>query len=768
MKHFRAIVIFLAVAAVSAFAQDAGRIEAGKRRFEARCGGCHGADGKGGVRGPDIVTPGLAAQRSDEEVRKLVREGFPDRGMPGIDLGPEEMGELAAFYLSLTAPASRTPVAGDVEAGRRIFFGEGGCSLCHWRGEQAEVIGPDLSAVGASRTRGEIEQSLRDPDAVILEGYGVVEAILRDGSAVSGFARNESLFDLQLQTFDGRFRFLRTEQIASISRRDRSLMPQPPLGEKALQDLLAYLSRLDGTGAGGTKPLGGALGFDRIVAPAEGDWPTYNGRLSGNRHSRLREINAGNVSQLEAKWVFPIDAPRELEMTPLVVDSVMYVTGANEARALDARNGREIWSYKRPRTPGVMGDAGSGANRGLALLGDRLFMATDNAHMIALDRVTGRLLWDREMADYREHYGGTLAPLVVKDLVIGGVGGGDEGIRGFLAAYRADTGEEAWRFWTVPLPGEPLSETWKGSVLPHGCAGTWLTGTYDPELNLLYWPTGNPCPDMNGDERLGDNLYSASILALDADTGELKWHYQYSPHDEFDFDANQTPVLVDAEWKGRPRKLLLHANRNGFFYVLDRTNGELLRAEPFVEKLDWASTIGADGRPILNPDRRPTPAGNIVCPGMAGATNWMSPAYDPNHGLYIVQTIEFCQIYTKREEIWQKGKAFFGGVSKNVPGEPPVKHLRAIDLATGQVRWNVRQRGQGRNWAGALSTDGDVVFYGDDSGAFAAARASDGETLWHFHLNVKRHASPMTYLAGGRQFVAIAAGRMIVAFGLPE
>jgi len=753
-------------------AQSVAELDAGKREFEARCGGCHGGDGKGGVRAPNVVNPGLVPERTEAEVRTLITEGLPEFGMPGFNVPEEQLRPLVAYYLSLTAPAFKTSVSGDIAAGRALFFGKGGCASCHSRGAETKVIGPDLSSLGASRTLGEIEEAVLDPDKTIVQGYDRVVVKLRDGSEVKGFARNESGFDVQLQTFDGRFRFLEAADIESMSRPEGSLMGRPSLNDSEIADLVAYLSRLDGTARSvESQDLPGSLSFAEIVSPNEGDWPTYNGVLGGNRHSELKQINTENVAKLAPAWIFPVETPRSMEMTPIVVDGVMYVTTSNTLYALDARSGRSIWTYSRPRTPGVMGDAGSGANRGVAVLGDRVFMVTDHAHMFAVDRLTGRLLWDTEMADYREHYGGTLAPLVVKDLVIGGVGGGDEGIRGFLAAYKVDTGEEAWRFWTVPLPGEPLSETWQGNVLPHGCGGTWLTGTYDPELDLLYWPIGNPCPDMNGDNRGGDNLYTDSMLALRPGTGELVWHYQYTPHDEFDWDANQTPVLADLEWQGSERKLLLHANRNGFFYVLDRTNGELLRAKAFIEKLDWATGIGDDGRPILAPNKRPTPAGNIVCPGLAGATNWMSPAYEPNEGLYIVQASEYCQIFTKREEPWQRGKQYFGGTAKNVPGEPSRKYLRAIDVSTGEIRWSVEQLGSfpnGGDWGGVLTTEGGLAFYGDRSGAFAAVRSADGKRLWQRHLNAPWHASPMTYSVDGKQFITIAGGSNVIAFALQE
>ena len=415
----------------------------------------------------------------------------------------------------------------------------------------------------------------------------------------------------------------------------------------------------------------------------------------------------------------------------------------------------------------MIGDAAGGINRGVAVWRDRVFLVTDHAHLIAMNRFTGAFLWDVEMADYRQHYGATSAPLVVKDLVISGTSGGDEGVRGFVAAYKATTGERVWRFWTIPLPGEPLSETWQGKALEHGCASAWLTGTYDPEQDLLFWPTGNPCPDFNGDERKGDNLYSDSVLALKAESGELRWYYQFTPHDVHDWDAQQTPMLIDAEFRGQPRKLLAQANRNGFFYVLDRTNGELLLAKPFVQKLTWASGVGRDGRPQVLPGTAPTPEGTEVCPSIEGATNWMSTAYHPLTGLFYVMALENCNIYVKSSAWWEPGKSFYGGAVRAVPGEQPAKYLRAINLKTGSIAWEYRQAGPANTWGGVLSTDGGLVFFGDDSGAFAAVDAATGKPLWHFHTNQHWRASPMTYTTDGKQHVAVAAGGSILSFALP-
>ena len=717
-------------------APDGNEIAEGRDHFQLRCGGCHGGDGRGGERGPDIITTRSARSRSADEIRELIREGLPDVGMPGFALDEEEMAALVAYYRMQTAPASQTTPQGNLAVGEELFFGRANCHTCHVRG--GDMVGPDLSDVGARRTVSELERDLSDPDSEVARSYRQVDARLGDGERVHGFVRNQSAHDLQIQALDGRWRLLSGGQVSEMVSRPGS--PMPRFNGEGLDHLIAYLSRLDGRPDNPVRArylraqneLPGAVPFARVRDPSAGDWPTYNGRLHGNRHSALEEITTRNVGKLTPEWIFPLRAPRSLETTPIVVDGIMYVTAPNEVRAVDARAGREIWSYSRPRTQGVMGDAGAGTNRGAAILGDRVFIVTDNANLIAVDRLTGHLLWESEMADHRDHYGGTLAPLVVNDLVIAGVGGGDEGIRGFLAAYKADTGEEAWRFWTVPLPGEPLSETWVGSVLPHGCAGTWLTGTYDPELDLLYWPTGNPCPDMNGDERQGDNLYSDSILAIEPSSGRLRWHYQYTPHDLYDWDANQTPMLIDAEFRGIRRKLLVQANRNGFFYLLDRTNGELLLAKPFVEKMTWATGIGPDGRPQKLPGMEPTYGGIEVCPSLAGATNWMSPSYSPQTGLVYVQTIEQCNVFTKRDETWKRGRAFFGGAARAVPGERVVSSVRAVSLESGEIVWDRPHGTPDRPWTGVLSTDGGIVFYGDGSGTFTAADARTGDTLWHF------------------------------------
>jgi alcohol dehydrogenase (cytochrome c) len=543
---------------------------------------------------------------------------------------------------------------------------------------------------------------------------------LRDGRTIHGVVKNESNFDLQLLGDDGKLYLLTKEQPAAVS------------------------------------------------ASNGVSWPTYDGNLSGNRFSPLDQIQASNVNRLAPKWMFTLPGVRRaLQVTPVVVDGVMYVASVNEAYALDARSGREIWHYSRTRSEHLAGDAAGGINRGVAVLGERVFMVTDNAHLLALDRNTGQLLWDVQMADSAENYGSTSAPLVVNDLVVAGTSGGDEGVRGFLSAYKASTGERVWRFWTIPARGEPGSETWGGRALEHGCGSAWFTGTYDPEARLLYWPTGNPCPDYNGDERKGDNLYTASVVALDPDSGRLKWYYQFTPHDVHDWDAAETPMLVDAEFHGKPRKLLLQANRNGFFYVLDRLTGKVLLAEPFLKKITWASGIGPDGRPQLLPGNEPTEEGQLTCPSVAGAANWPSSAYDPASGLFYVFAEESCNIYTKNDEWWQAGKSFYGGGTRHAPGGPDSgKYLRAINIQTGKIAWEIPGVGGGILASGLMATAGGLIFYGDGYGAFVAADARNGKPLWHFNTNQNFKAGPMTYMVDNVQYIGMAAGPTILAFTL--
>lgn len=505
----------------------------------------------------------------------------------------------------------------------------------------------------------------------------------------------------------------------------------------------------------------------KVSPPAE-NWLSYNGDYSGRRYSGLSQIDPENVSQLRAQWVFHSENSDRLEATPVAVNSLMLVTSANDAYALDARTGRVIWHHEVPKSEGLIDDAASHHNRGVALWKSRAYMNTDNAHLLCLDVRSGHLIWDIPYADWKRNYGATSAPIAVNGKIIVGTSGGDDGVRGFVAAYDAETGKLAWRFWTIPAPGEFGSESWPGDSYLHGGGTTWMPGTYDPELNTLFWTTSNPSPDFEGSTRPGDDLYTDCVLALDPDSGKLKWYFQFTPHDLFDYDATETPVLLDAIYKGAARKLLLQANRNGYVYMLDRTTGEFLSAVPFVEKLNWAKGIDSKGRPIRT-DIKPTPNGTKVCPGYTGATNWFSPSYNETTHLLYFMALENCQTFysAPRPERFQEGQTFYSTGVKHIPGENSQKILLAYDLANGKIAWRYPQVGHGHSSGGTMSTASGLVFFGDDAESFEAVNARDGKPLWHFNTGQTISASPMTYAVKGKQYVSIAAGSDVFSFALP-
>ncbi|MGD0126873.1 MAG: PQQ-dependent dehydrogenase, methanol/ethanol family [Terriglobia bacterium] len=506
-----------------------------------------------------------------------------------------------------------------------------------------------------------------------------------------------------------------------------------------------------------------------LVSPPRQDWPSYNGDYSGRRYSALDQINLDNVKHLRAQWVFHSTNSDSMEVTPVVVGGVMYITSGNDALALDARTGRVLWQHTRPLTEGLIDDASAHHNRGVAVWHTRVYMETDNAHLLCLDARSGHLIWDVTYADTRLNYGATSAPLLVKDKVLVGTSGGDDGVRGFLAAYDALTGKLVWRFWTVPAPGEPGSESWIGDAYLHGGGTTWMPGTYDPELNTVYWGTSNPDPDFVGDTRPGDDLYTACVVALDADTGKLKWYFQFTPHDLYDYDATETPVLLDAPVDGSVRRLLVEANRNGFFYILDRASGKFLSATPFVEKLNWATGIDASGRPLLT-GLKPTPQGTRICPSMTGATNWFSPSYNPSTRLFYFLALEDCEMYFSgaEKQTYKPGQTYYSTGTKRIPKESAKKILLAFDVPTGKPVWRYPQVGDGDSWGGTMTTAGGLVFFGDDAGEFEAVDARSGKPLWHFNTGQRMHASPMSYAVDGVQYVSIAVGSDLFSFALDD
>ncbi|OLB22347.1 MAG: PQQ-dependent enzyme-like protein [Acidobacteriales bacterium 13_2_20CM_55_8] len=444
----------------------------------------------------------------------------------------------------------------------------------------------------------------------------------------------------------------------------------------------------------------------------------------------------------------------------------MLVTVANHALALDARTGRTVWQYERPDTEGLIDDASRHLNRGVGVWRSRVYLLTDNAHLLCLDVRSGRLLWDVAYATGNRNYGATGAPLVVKDKVIVGTSGGDDGVRGFVAAYDALTGKEAWRFWTIPGPGEFGSSSWPGKMYLRGGGTTWMPGTYDPELNTLFWGTSNPAPDFDGAVRPGDDLYTDCVLALDPDSGKLKWYFQFTPHDLFDYDATETAVLIDATYKSEPRKLLVEANRNGFVYVLDRTNGKFLSAVRFAEKMNWAKGIDAQGRPIRT-GVQPTAEGTRICPGFAGATNWYAPSYSELTHLFYFKVLEDCGTFFRKPQEFSEGRTYYSTGVKHDPAEHPQKLLLAYDFNTETFAWKYPQVSTGFSSGGTMTTAGGVVFFADDAHYFEAVEAQTGKPLWHFNTGQSIDASPMSYAINGKQYVAIAAGSDIFSFALP-
>lgn len=505
---------------------------------------------------------------------------------------------------------------------------------------------------------------------------------------------------------------------------------------------------------------------DLRVSPPAANWPSYNGDYSGRRFSSLNQITPTNVAQLRAEWVFHVQASSDLEVTPIAVDGILFISAANDVYAVDARAGRALWHFSRPVSEGLIDDASQHHSRGVAVWHSRVFLLTDNAHLLCLDARSGHLLWDVPYTNGNKNYGATSAPLIVHDKVMVGTSGGDDGVRGFVAAYNAETGKQEWRFWTIPAPGEPGSESWPGKSYERGGGTTWMPGTYDPDLNTLYWGTSNPSPDFDGAVRPGDDLYTDCVVALDPDTGKLKWHFQFTPHDLFDYDATETAVLLDATYQGEPRKLLVEANRNGFVYVLDRTDGKFLSATRFAEKMNWATGIDPNGRPIRT-TVAPSAEGTLVCPGFEGATNWYAPSYNPATHLLYFLSLEDCATYFLKPQEFEEGRTYYSTGVKHPRYRNAEKTLLAFDVTSGKFAWRYPQIGTGHSSGGTMTTAGGLTFFGDDAESFEAVDAQSGAPLWHFHTGQLMHASPMSFAVGGKQYVAIASGGDVFAFALP-
>lgn len=761
-------------------------IRSGMTAYRVACGDCHGLDATG-YRGPDLVAL-LGSGVTDERLFDTIRKGVPGTEMPAQDQGvsDNDILQIIAYLRDLSAVSTPDIPVGNVENGRQLFGRQ--CTTCHRVSGAGGRLGPDLSRIGATRSRAALTREIRTPSEWIAPGFETVTLVTKDGQRIRGTNKREDVFSIQIMDTRERLQGYLKANLKDVIYEKVSLMPTYGTGQLSdtdLTDVVGYLTTLRGRSSSspssGTIPnappppaAAGPASASSAITPEDllgglkdpSRWLTYSGDYNGNRHSPLTQITPENVDRLVAQWTFQTGTLGSFQTTPVVVDGVLYVTGFNNtAWAIDARTGRQIWRYRRELPENLKLCCGA-INRGFGVLGDRLFMGTLDAHLVALDMKTGGVLFDVELVDYKAGYSVTVAPLVVKDKVIVGVAGAEYGIRGFIDAYDAKTGQRAWRFYTVAGPGDPNARSWpQGDAYLRGGGSIWVTGTYDPEQNLVFFGTGNPGPDYYSNAREGDNLYTTSLVALDLDTGERRWHYQFTPHDVHDWDSTQVPVLGDLTIDGRPRKVVMFANRNGFFYTIDRVTGKVIVAKPFVETT-WAKQIDSDGRPVLLPGHLPDEEGNKTCPDLGGGTNFMSPSFDPTTRLFFVTARETCATYFGYDQPFKTGDQYTGGGTQRPRDQKNFGALRAIDPVTATVKWEFRYTSTSAS--GVLTTASGLVFAADGDGNLMAFESRTGKNLWHYQLGFPmRSTSGTTYMLDGRQYLLVPAGSMLTAFALP-
>jgi alcohol dehydrogenase (cytochrome c) len=775
-------------------------VSAGETLFNQLCQSCHGPAGQGaGDRGPALNRGTFTRGSADGDLFRTIRSGIGGTQMaPFAGLGDTQVWQLVTYVRSLVPAggpgAGTAPGAGDAPAGEALFFGRAGCAACHEVNARGGIVGPDLSNAGRLPPA-VLQAKITSPDsaAATTSGRGggrggatpaTVTVKTRDGQQIRGVRRNEDTFSLQMIDLSGQLRLLDKSQLASVIVEETSLHPADyatRLSNGDVAHLVAYLGTLRGrdmSKIAATAPVPGGVTYERLLnAKTEPhNWLMYWGDYQGTHYSSLKSIDTTNVTRLRAAWSAPVPGDTISESMPLVVDGVMYATSGGNTRtvtAMDARTGRQIWRYTRQQKVRNPGETDV-VNRGVAILGHRLFVGTNDAALVCLDARTGLPLWEVQVADTMEGFNITSPPLIVKDKIIVGHAGGEYAIRGFLDAYDV-TGRRLWRFYTIPGPGEFGNDTWKGDSWKTGGGGTWLTGTYDSELNTLYWPVGNPAAmtdrSVRGD---GDNLFTDSVVALDPDTGHRKWHYQFTPNDGHDWDSTEDMVLVDRTWRGRPRKLLLHADRNGHFYVLDRVTGEFLAGTPFIYQ-NWNRGFDARGRPMPIPGSNSSPEGSfLVYPTPGGATNYQAPSYSPLTGLFYVAYSEAGARYKSAPQVPEKGKEWLGNAPNRAtppsrgPNDPaPNAGIKAIDPDTGKTVWDFKLF-QGSLGNGVLATAGGLLFASARDGNVIALDARTGTHLWHYQTGGNHSASPISYAVDGRQYVALTAGNMLYSFALPE
>ncbi|MCU1263392.1 MAG: hypothetical protein JWO80_6277 [Bryobacterales bacterium] len=776
------------------FSGNAPAVAAGQTLYNQTCVACHGA-GARGDRAPSLATGAFPHGSADGEIFINIRGGIRGTQMPGFNqFSTDQIWQVVSYLRSLSgpsvAPVARENVAGSPAVGQQVFAGKGRCAECHQVNGVGTAVGPDLSAAGQSPAQ-QLRAKIMDPNqsaAAPARGRGrgfpvrpsTVIARLNDGQEYRGIQKGQDSFSVQMVDTAGKYRSFEKSQLATVRVEAKSLMPDDfskRLTGAEIQNLVAYLKTLDGRDLS-KRGSGEGLTWDRILNAEKEpqNYLTYWGDLGGKHYSSLDQITTANVKNLQAKWAVQLPGDGIVEAIPLVVDGIMYTTGpvggTAQVIALDARTGRQLWRYQRKQKVTNPYEINR-VNRGVTILGNRLFFGTLDAALVALDARTGAFLWEVQVADTMLGYSITSPPLAVKDKIITGITGGEFGVRAFLDAYDPATGKRLWRWYTIPGKGEFGNDTWEGDSWQHGGAPTWLTGSYDAQSNTVFWAIGNPGPDINGDVRKGDNLFSCSVVALDPDTGNRKWHYQFTPNDTHDWDSTEDMVLVDRVWHGQSRKLLLHADRNGVFYVLDRTDGKLLAASPFV-RATWVSGWDKQGRPITTPNWRANPEGTTVYPSLGGGSNFQAPSYSPQTGWMYFMYYDGPSRYSIGPAPFEPGKQFqgrgSGGGFSPPPAdgvEPPSQGVMAFDPESGKVQWKF-ELAENALQPGVLATGGGIVFAASGEGNFMALDARSGKALWRFGAGASIPSSPISYSVEGKQYVAVSSANVLYSFVLPE
>ena len=779
----------------------------GQRTYDGTCQTCHGPAGAGdpGRGGPALNTAGLKHGDSDADLFRTIREGVSGTQMPPYKgLRDEQVWQLVSYIRSLQGRSASTGPArgaivpeGNTAAGEALFFGKAGCASCHEINARGGVTGPDLSNAGRLAAAA-LRQKIMSPNEPLPPAPGArgggggrgapppvtLVVKLPDGREVRGVRRNEDLFSAQIVDASGQLHLI-DKRRTPVTVQTQSIMPNDfakRLSPEDITNLVGFLQTQTARDLTKTasQPIAGGVSYQRLInARSEPhNWLMYWGNYQGTHYSPLSQITPNNARQLKTAWSFPILGGNSvLEGTPIVVDGVMYTTGSGNpatVTALDARSGRQIWRWTRQQKVVNPYEINPFA-RGVAILGNRIFVGTLDGWLIALDARTGNSLWEIPVVDTMEGSSITSPPLAIKDMVITGMTGGEYATRGFLDAYDAATGKRKWRFYTIPGPGEFGNDTWKGDSWKTGGGPTWLTGSFDPELNLVIWAVGNPAPEFDRVARGEmDNLFSNSVVALDADTGKLKWHYQFTPDDGHDWDSVQDMVLVDRVWRGQQRKLLMHADRNGHFYVLDRTNGKFLLGTPFIYQ-NWNAGFDGNGRPQHIPGTNSSEKGSVlVYPTLGGATNFQAPSYSPVTGWFYLAFQEGGQVYRSAPQTITRGQQYLG--RGRAAGPPPARGpnqpatnagIKALDPETGKTVWSYPLY-QGSITNGVMATAGNVLFVSSRDGNILALDAKTGKYIWHYQTGGNHQASPISYAIDGKQYVALAAGNVVFSFTLQE